>query len=114
MGKNLAKNPMMDRVQIALRQQLKKTHDRVKKEVQEKEELLRLAKREREDTGVKLYSAQQQLSRIQMNLESMNEKHDTICRLRREIEQSNEELKKKCDEKKKVLKEVEDESSKNL
>ena len=55
----LKKNPLMDRLQTALRQQLQKTHERVKRELREQEELLRSAKEEREECGVQLCGTQQ-------------------------------------------------------
>ena len=90
----LKKNPLMDRLQTALREQLQKTHERVKRELREQEELLRRAKEQREECGVQLYGAQQQLSRVQLNLESIKDKNELIAKSRIENEKSNKELKK--------------------
>ena len=45
-----------------------KTHERVKREIREQEELLLYANEEREERGVHLHGAQQQLSRFKLKL----------------------------------------------
>jgi len=102
---NAGQFSQMDRVQLALRNQLQKTHDRVSRELHEQQEIRREVKNEREDFGVQLYGTQQQLSHLQKNLESVNEQymklHDEIkkeeikvCQKKKE----NEKRKKKVDD----------------
>lgn len=71
---NFAHNPMMERVQRALKEQLQNTFDRIKRDCQEQQLELRNAKKDREDCGVELYGMQQQLARLQCNLD--NTEHD--------------------------------------
>jgi len=63
----------MNRIQATLLNQLQETHYRVERELFQKQEELRLAKKEREDCGVELYGVQQQLAQQQQKLESTNE-----------------------------------------
>jgi len=78
-------NPGMDRVKLALKQQLKTTRDRLKDELIEKEDALREAKKAREDCGVHLYGVQQQLARLQDNLVALEKEHESVF-LKRENE----------------------------
>ena len=73
-----AQNPMMDRVQAALYNQLKRTHDRVMTEVLDKEESLRNVKKDREECGVQLYGMQQQLAKLQMTLEQAHARFNDV------------------------------------
>jgi chromosome segregation ATPase len=74
-----AQNPMMDRVQQALFDQLKKTHDRVMHELLDKEAGVAKVKAEREECGVQLYGMQQQLAKLQMTLEQAHAKFNDIA-----------------------------------
>ena len=74
-----AQNPMMDRVQSALYDQLKKTHDRVMHELLDKEAAVAKVRAEREECGVQLYGMQQQLAKLQMTLEQAHAKFNDIA-----------------------------------
>mmetsp|Transcript_18918 Transcript_18918/g.39374 ORF Transcript_18918/g.39374 Transcript_18918/m.39374 type:complete len:913 (-) Transcript_18918:91-2829(-) len=74
-----AQNPMMDRVQQALFDQLKKTHDRVMHELLDREAAVAKVKAEREECGVQLYGMQQQLAKLQMTLEQAHAKFNDIA-----------------------------------
>eukprot|EP00041_Stephanoeca_diplocostata_P038051 m.1472829 g.1472829 ORF g.1472829 m.1472829 type:complete len:924 (+) comp25150_c0_seq1:62-2833(+) len=63
-------HPALQRVQIALKRQILAQKERLEGELRTKRGLLKGAVREREDTGVALYSAQQMLAKQQMLLES--------------------------------------------
>lgn len=91
---NFAENPMMDRVQLALREQLLKTYDRVKRELLEQEEGLKKSRREREDSGVQLYGLQQQLAALQNNVEITEREHSLLAEKRLDESEVLKELKK--------------------
>jgi len=97
---NFADNPLMDRVQLALRKQLQTTYDRVGCELREQQDALRTAKRNREDCGVELYGMQQQLARMQANLESLNKRYEEARAIRNDNEAYNSDMKKSLDDKK--------------
>ena len=66
-------HPLMERAQEALHSQLEQTLDRLKSEYSEKEEGLRNITKDKEEVGVEMYGLQQQLARLQMNLENNHE-----------------------------------------
>lgn len=75
-------NPMLDRIRSTLYQQLLKTRDKVKLEFLEKERALKEVKRVTEDAGIELYGVQQQLTRIQSTLKSVEEEYESVSRER--------------------------------
>ena len=79
---NLQTNPMMERIKSTLYSQLLQTRDRVKLELLEQEDALKQSKRLREDAGIELYGMQQQLSRLQSNLTSVDEQYEVISQQR--------------------------------
>jgi len=79
---NLQTNPMMERIKSTLYSQLLQTRDRVKLELLEQEDALKQSKRLREDAGIELYGMQQQLSRLQSNLTSVDEQYEVISQER--------------------------------
>ena len=79
---NLRTNPMMERIKSTLYSQLLQTRDRVKLELLEQEDALKQSKRLREDAGIELYGMQQQLSRLQSNLHSVDEQYEVISQQR--------------------------------
>jgi len=79
---NLQTNPMMERIKSTLYSQLFQTRDRVKLELLEQEDALKQSKRLREDAGIELYGMQQQLSRLQSNLTSVDEQYEVISQER--------------------------------
>ena len=77
-----ADDPIMDRIQFALRKQLQGAYDVALLKVSEQNEELTREKRRREDIGVQLYAVQQQLAKLQMNLEKVHENHAIIGQMR--------------------------------
>ena len=77
-----ADDPIMDRIQFALRKQLQGAYDVALLKVSEQNEELMREKRRREDIGVQLYAVQQQLAKLQMNLEKVHENHAIIGQMR--------------------------------
>ena len=76
----------MERVQFALQKQLKGAYDIAVLKLSEQSEELARQKRRREDVGVQLYQVQQQLAKLQMNLEKVHENHSIISQLREQAE----------------------------
>jgi len=79
-------HPAMERVQFALQKQLKGAFDLAALKLSEQTEELARRKRQREDVGVQLYQVQQQLAKLQMNLEKVHENHSIISQLRDQAE----------------------------
>jgi len=79
-------HPAMERVQFALQKQLKGAYDLAALKLSEQTEELARQKRKREDVGVQLYQVQQQLAKLQMNLEKVHENHSIIAQLREQAE----------------------------
>jgi len=65
----------MDRVQKALLKQLENEDNRLTLEVRENRETLKVITKRREQTGVELYNVQQQLAKLQMQLEGIIKTH---------------------------------------
>ncbi|KAJ8610089.1 hypothetical protein CTAYLR_007086 [Chrysophaeum taylorii] len=72
--RDFANHPMMDRVQQALIETLRRELERTDLETREKTHALTMEKRRREDLGVELYGFQQQLAKLQLTLESIHGK----------------------------------------
>jgi chromosome segregation ATPase len=77
-------NPLMQRVQEALRSQLQRTKERVRDELLQHEEELRKVRSEREEMGLKLFGLQQQLANVQSNFHKANETYQTLLNSRDE------------------------------
>ena len=105
-------NPMMERIRSTLYEQLLQTRDRVKLEVREQEEALKESKRSREDAGIELYGMQQQLSRLQTSLKTVDERYETVSKERVEGQEKVLEAKKKHVEKVKRADELRREATK--
>jgi len=84
--REIGAHPMMERVQVALFQQLKTEDTRLNLEILEKNEALKRIKKRREDVGVDLYTVQQQLAKLQMQLESTIKEHADIASVRVDTE----------------------------
>lgn len=95
-------NPTMDRIRLTLKQQLVQTRDRIRLEVIEQEDALKEAKREREDAGIELYGVQQQLSRIQSSLKTIDKRYDAVSTERVEGQKKVVEAKEVYAEKQKI------------
>ena len=84
--REIGAHPMMERVQVALHAQLKNEDTRLDLESLEKNEALKRIKKRREDVGVDLYTVQQQLAKLQMQLESTIKEHADIAAVRVDTE----------------------------
>mgnify|MGYP002803838012 FL=1 len=73
-----ADHPAYKRLQEAWRKQLTGHHDRVTLQLREKQEELKKLVKHREDIGVTLYGAQQQLAKLQLQLEQLHDKYAMV------------------------------------
>eukprot|EP00741_Cyanophora_paradoxa_P005130 tig00000863_g4972.t1 len=89
----LRDNEIIQRLNEALTKQLSTEHERIALELREKEEQLRRSKQKRLDIGVELYGAQQQLARMQMQLEKTHDNFNIIMKIREQAEQELEGVK---------------------
>jgi len=94
----LANNPAMQRVQAALKRQLSRQKTEVDEEIREKQAQLGDAKRQREDTGVSLYTAQQQLAKLQTTVEGIRDEDDKFQLELEEVNAQTSEARKVLDE----------------
>lgn len=97
-------DPILERTQAALKSQLVESKLRLEGELREKTKLLNDAQKQREDTGVDLFNFQQQLARLQMDLEKVHDKHNSISVLRAKAEARATELKAAHDEELRMVK----------
>ncbi|NWI27846.1 CCD40 protein, partial [Sula dactylatra] len=103
-------HPLMRRFQDALKNYLTKQMEKVNLELQELRTATKKGKVQREELGVILYGAQQQLAHLQMELEKSHDRCSQMATVRRQLEKELEGLrltyKKMCqntdDERKKV------------
>ncbi|NXN66211.1 CCD40 protein, partial [Himantopus himantopus] len=103
-------HPLMRRFQTALKNYLTKQMEKVNLELQELRTATKKSKVQREELGVILYGAQQQLAHLQMEVEKSHDRHSQMATARRQLEEELEGLrlthKKMCqntdDERKKV------------
>ncbi|NXQ79578.1 CCD40 protein, partial [Nyctibius grandis] len=103
-------HPLMRRFQAALKNYLTKQIEKVKLDLQELRTATKRGKVQREELGVVLYGAQQQLARLQVELEKSHDRRSQTATARRQLEEELEGLrlayKKMCqntdDERKKV------------
>jgi chromosome segregation ATPase len=87
-------HPMLARVQEALTRQMSKAYEVQKQKVSEQVEELARQKRKREDVGVQLYQVQQQLAKLQMNLEKVHENESLLGQMREQAEKDLIEVRK--------------------
>ena len=85
--KEFGSHPLMERAQKALTAQLKETQQRLQNQLLQKEDNLKHATNERETLGVQLYSLQQQLARVQINLENAHGDYNSIVDARLQEEE---------------------------
>jgi coiled-coil domain-containing protein 40 len=83
----------LERVRLTLREQLLKTRDRVKLELLEQEEVLKTSKRAREDADIELNGMKRQLSRLQTNLKTMDQRYEEVSKKRVECQHDAAETK---------------------
>jgi chromosome segregation ATPase len=79
-------HPMLARVQEALTRQMSRAYEVQKQKVSEQVEELTRQRRKREDVGVQLYHMQQQLAKLQMNLEKVHENESLLGQMREQAE----------------------------
>ncbi|KAJ1129046.1 hypothetical protein NDU88_007417 [Pleurodeles waltl] len=80
-------HPLMRRFQSALKSYLVKQREAVNLELRELTVQMKKSKTEREDLGVMLYGMQQELARLQMDLEKYHDRHAQMATLRRQMEE---------------------------
>merc|ERR1719460_3595497 len=85
-----ADHPLLGRVQGALAQQLQRHNERVALQLREKNEELKKLVKHREEIGVTLYGAQQQLAKLQLQLEQL---HDRMAMVETKRIEDDEALK---------------------
>eukprot|EP00899_Mesostigma_viride_P013156 jgi/Mesvir1/21841/Mv04224-RA.1 len=85
-------DPLLARAQAALAAQLEKQKTKIEEQLREQTEFLRMAKKRREDIGVELYGVQQQLARLQMQLEKTHENYTAISGLRQKAESELQQM----------------------
>ena len=73
--REIGNHPLMDRVQKSLLRQLMTEDNRLTLELREHRESLKVSTKSREQTGVELYNVQQQLAKLQMQLEGIIKQH---------------------------------------
>ncbi|XP_008102367.2 coiled-coil domain-containing protein 40 isoform X1 [Anolis carolinensis] len=87
-------HPLMKRFQSALKAYLNKQIGKLTDEVCELTASIKHGKGERENLGVILYGVQQQLARLQMELEKNHNCHSQIAMARRQLEEELHDLRK--------------------
>ncbi|NXW38156.1 CCD40 protein, partial [Phaetusa simplex] len=103
-------HPLMRRFQAALKNYLTKQIEKVNLELRELRTATKKSKVQREELGVILYGAQQQLAHLQVELEKSHDRHSQMATVRQQLEEELEGLrlthKQMCqntdDERKKV------------
>ncbi len=83
----------LERVRLTLREQLLQTRDRLKLELLEQEEASKASKKAKEDADVELDGMQRQLSRLQTNLQSMDQRYEEVSQKRVERQHDATEIK---------------------
>ena len=79
-------HPLLARAQLALKKQLLNTQREVDEKIRKRREFLDREKKRREDVGVELYSAQQTLARLQMQLQNAEEEKRSLAERRLAVE----------------------------
>merc|ERR1719450_707457 len=79
-----ADHPLLARLQKVLFEQISGQHERAQLQLRECEEEARKLVKHREDVGVTLYGAQQQLAKLQLQLEQLHDKFAMIHGKRQE------------------------------
>ena len=82
-------HPLLARAQLALKKQLLNTQREVDEKIRKRREFLDREKKRREDVGVELYSAQQTLARLQMQLQSAEEEKLSLAERRLAVESTS-------------------------
>eukprot|EP00455_Lapot_gusevi_P048339 TRINITY_DN6659_c0_g3_i1.p1 TRINITY_DN6659_c0_g3~~TRINITY_DN6659_c0_g3_i1.p1 ORF type:complete len:906 (-),score=334.81 TRINITY_DN6659_c0_g3_i1:228-2891(-) len=88
------------RAQAALSEQLQRENEKFVLKLREKLEEVNRGKKQREDIGVDLYSQQQQLAKLQMNLEKAHDRYSIFARLRAQAEEELQQVQSMWNDKK--------------
>ncbi|KAG2423494.1 hypothetical protein HXX76_015242 [Chlamydomonas incerta] len=86
-------HPLLRRAQDALKVQFEANRTRLQEELREKANALKQAKARREALGVELYGFQQNLAKLQLNLETTHQNYQVINRARQQCEDQLIQLK---------------------
>lgn len=68
----------MDKVHALLLEQLNRENERAKRELLEQQSACNIARKQREDAGIRLYGMQKQVARVQTNMELMNNEREQL------------------------------------
>ncbi|KAM9222170.1 coiled-coil domain-containing protein 40 [Leptosomus discolor] len=85
-------HPLMRRFQAALKSHLTKQMEKVSLELQELRAAAKKGQAEREKLGLVLYGAQQQLARLQLELEKSHDRRSQVATARQQLEEELEGL----------------------
>jgi len=96
--RNMMENPVIQPIQEALKKQLTEADLRVSAELRDKVAELKEVKEQREQTGVELYGVQQQLAKLQMELENKHNTLNIVTNIRQKAEDDLTVLKDKLAE----------------
>merc|ERR1719446_204405 len=85
-------DPLLRRVQAAIFKTLEENNERLTLEFRGQTEELRRVKLSREESGVELYTVQQQLAKLQMQLERSHEQFNIMSQMRERSEEDNTQM----------------------
>lgn len=85
-------DPLLNRVQAAIHKVLSSNHEKLSLDLRGQVEELRRVKAAREQSGVELYSVQQQLAKLQMGLEHAHEQYNIMSQMRVGSEEDNQQI----------------------
>ena len=108
--RNMMENPVIQPIQAALKKQLVEANLRVGADVRDKESELTEVKGKRELIGVELYGVQQQLAKLQMDLENKHGALNQVVTTREKAQDNLEKLNQQLEE----VKEIEESETKKL
>jgi coiled-coil domain-containing protein 40 len=100
--RNMMENPVIQPIQAALKKQLVEANLRVGAEVRDKENELAEVKSKRELIGVELYGVQQQLAKLQMDLENKHGALNMVVTTREKAQDNLKKLNRQLEEAKEV------------
>merc|ERR1711959_363824 len=85
-------DPLLARVQSAIKDVLTKNHTKLALDVRGQVEEVKRIKLKREESGVELYTVQQQLAKLQMSLEQAHEQFNIMSQMRMGSEEDNQQI----------------------
>merc|ERR1711959_636693 len=85
-------DPLLARVQSAIKDVLTKNHTKLALDVRGQGEEVKRIKLKREESGVELYTVQQQLAKLQMSLEQAHEQFNIMSQMRMGSEEDNQQI----------------------